>query len=92
MTSPGSAYDDFPSPNFPTAPRDCDREPPVLLRFARTSEGRELPPSGGLRPCRSQDDYNPPVVGRRGDGPYGEVGTNEPLSEHDPYTSRRRAL
>ena len=91
MTSPGSTYDDFPSPDFPTAPRDRDREPPVPVRFARTSEDRERPPSGGPRPRRSQDDYNPPVVGRRGDDPYGEVGTNEPLFERDPYTSRRKA-
>jgi hypothetical protein len=91
MTSPGSAYDDFPSPDFPTAPRDRDREPPVTPRFTRTSEDRERPPSGGSRPRRSQDDYNPPVAGRRGDDPYGEVGTNEPLSERDPYTSRRKA-
>ena len=62
MTSPGSAYDGFPSPDFPTAPSDRDREPP---------------PSGESPPCRSQDDYNPPVVGSRGDDPYGEVGTNE---------------
>ena len=91
MTSPGSTYDDFPSPDFPTAPRDRDREPPVSARLARTSEDRERPPSGGSRPRRSQDDYNPPVVGRRGDDPYGEVVTNEPLSERDPYTSRRKA-
>ena len=91
MTSPGSTYDDIPSPDFPTAPRDRDREPPLPVRFARTSEDRERPPSGGSRPRRSQDDYNPPVVGRRGDDPYGEVGTNEPLFERDPYPSRRKA-
>ena len=93
MTSPGSTYDDFPSPDFPTAPRDRDREPPVPPRYNRTSEDRdrERPPSGGSRPRRSQDDYNPPVAGRRSDDPYGEVGTNEPLFERDPYTSRRKA-
>ncbi|KAI9449387.1 hypothetical protein F5148DRAFT_1247904 [Russula earlei] len=67
MTSPGSTYDDFPSPDFP---RDRDREPP--------------------RPRRSQDDYNPPIVGRRGDDPYGEAGPNEPLSDRDPYAPSRR--
>ena len=82
MTSPGSTYDDFPSPDFPTAPRDRDRELPVNLRFARTSESedREHLPSGGLRPHRSRDDYDPPVVARRGDDP----GTNERLFDRDP--------
>ena len=92
MASPGSTYDDFPSPDFPTAPRDRDREPPppVPTRFGRTSEDRERPPSGGPPPRRSQDDYNPPLIGRRGDDPYGEAGPNEPLSDRDPYASSRR--
>ena len=59
-------------------------------RFGRISEDRERPPSGGARPRRSQDDYNPPVVGRRGDDPYGEASPNEPLSDRDPYTSSSR--
>ncbi len=90
LTSPGSTYDDFPSPDFPTAPRERDREPPVPTRFGRTSEDRDRPPSGGARPRRSQDDYNPPVVGRRGDDPYGEASPNEPLSDRDPYASSSR--
>ena len=59
-------------------------------RFGRISEDRERPPSGGARPRRSQDDYNPPVAGRRGDDPYGEASPNEPLSDRDPYTSSAR--
>jgi hypothetical protein len=90
LTSPGSTYDDFPSPDFPTAPRERDREPPVPTRFGRISEDRERPPSGGARPRRSQEDYNPPVVGRRGDDPYGEASPNEPLSDRDPYASSSR--
>ncbi|KAI9441227.1 hypothetical protein H4582DRAFT_2110203 [Lactarius indigo] len=90
LTSPGSTYDDFPSPDFPTAPRERDREPPVPARFGRLSEDRERPPSGGARPRRSQDDYNPPVVGRRGDDPYGDASPNEPLSDRDPYASSSR--
>ncbi|SRR6266851_5496487 len=90
MTSPGSTYDDYPSPDFPTAPRDRDREPPVPNRFGRTSEERERPPSGGPRPRRSQDDYNPPAIGRRGDDPFGGAGPNEPLSDRDPYPPSRR--
>ena len=89
MISPGSTYDDFPSPDFPTTPRDRDREPPVPTRFTRTSEDREYPPSNGARPRRSQEDYNP-TIGRRGDGPYAEVGPNEPLSDRDPYAPSRR--
>ncbi|KAH9048454.1 hypothetical protein EDB84DRAFT_1457065 [Lactarius hengduanensis] len=90
LTSPGSTYDDFPSPDFPTAPRERDREPPAPARLGRLSEDRERPPSGGARPRRSQDDYNPPVVGRRGDDPYGEASPNEPLSDRDPYASSSR--
>jgi protein SPA2 len=91
MTSPGSTYDDYPSPDFPTAPRDREREPPLPpTRFGRTSEDRERPPSGNARPRRSQDDHNPPVVGRRGDDLYGEVGSNEPISDRDPYAPSRR--
>lgn len=89
LTSPGSTYDDFPSPDFPTAPRERDREPLAPTRFGRMSEDRERPPSGGARPRRSQDDYNPPV-GRRGDDPYGEASPNEPLSDRDPYASSSR--
>ena len=90
VTSPDSTYDDFPSPDFPTAPSERDREPPVPTRFGRISEDRERPPSGGSRPRRSQEDYNPSVVGRRGDDPYGEASPNEPLSDRDPYASSSR--
>jgi hypothetical protein len=89
-TSPGSTYDDFPSPDFPTAPADRDKELPAPARFARMSEDRERPPSGGARPRRSQDDHNPPIVGRRGDDPFAEAGPNEPLSDRDPYAASRR--
>jgi protein SPA2 len=89
ITSPASAYDDFPSPDFPAAPRERDREPPVPLRFPRTSEERDAP-NGSARPRRSQDDYNPPAIGRRGDDPYGETGPNEPISDRDLYPSSRR--
>jgi hypothetical protein len=86
MVSPGSAYDDFPSPDFPTAPRDRDKDG----RLGRLSEDRDRPPSSGSRPRRSQDDHNPPMVARRGDDPYGEAPSNEPLSDRDPYTLSRR--
>jgi protein SPA2 len=91
LTSPSSAYDDFPSPDFPTAPRERDREPSANPRFPRASEDREAP-NGGARPRRSQDDYNLPAVGRRGDDPYGEASPNEPLSDRDLYapSSRRK--
>ena len=90
MASPGSTYDDIPSPDFPTAPRDRDKELPTPARFGRSSEDRERPPSGGARPRRSQDDHNPPMVGRRSDDSYAEPGTNEPLSDRDPYPLARR--
>ena len=90
MASPGSTYDDFPSPDFPAPPRDRDKELPTPARFGRLSEDRERPPSGGARPRRSQDDHNPPIVARRGDDPYAEPGPSEPLSDRDPYTSRRK--
>ncbi|KAH9973695.1 hypothetical protein BGW80DRAFT_219069 [Lactifluus volemus] len=80
ITSP----DDFPSPDFPTAPRESDREPPV----PRTSEERDAS-NGSARPRRSQDDYNPPAIGRWGDDPFRETGQNEPLSDRDPYPSSR---
>ena len=86
MVSPGSAYDDFPSPDFPTAPRDRDKDG----RLGRMSEDRDRPPSGGSRPRRSQDDHNPPITARRGDDPYGEAPSNEPLSDRDPYPFSRR--
>lgn len=88
MISPGSAYDDFPSPDFPTAPRDRDKD----SRLGRLSEDRDRPSSGGTRPRRSQDDHNPPMVARRGDDLYGEAPSNEPLSDRDPYTLSRRKL
>jgi hypothetical protein len=88
MISPASAYDDFPSPDFPTAPRDRDKD----ARLGRLSEDRDRPPSGGARPRRSQDDHNPPMVARRGDDPYAETPSNEPLSDRDPYTLPRRKL
>ena len=92
VASPGSTYDDIPSPDFPTAPRDRDKELPTPARFGRSSEerDRERPPSGGARPRRSQDDQNPPLVGRRSDDPYAEPGPNEPLSDRDPYPPSRR--
>jgi hypothetical protein len=91
VASPGSTYDDIPSPDFPTAPRDRDKELPTpASRFGRLSEDRERPPSGGARPRRSQDDQNPPIIGRRGDDPYSEPGPNEPLSDRDPYPLSRR--
>jgi protein SPA2 len=90
VASPGSTYDDFPSPDFPAPPRDRDKELPTPARFGRLSEDRERPPSGGARPRRSQDDHNPPIVARRGDDPYAEPGPSEPLSDRDPYTSRRK--
>ena len=88
MVSPGSTYDDFPSPDFPTAPRDRDKD----ARPGRLSEDRDRPPSGGARPRRSQDDHNPPIVARRSDDLYGEAPSNEPLSDRDPYTLSRRKL
>ncbi|KAI0249214.1 hypothetical protein BJV78DRAFT_1229132 [Lactifluus subvellereus] len=87
-TSPYSSYDDFPSPDFPTAPRERDSELATTFRFPRTSEDRELP-TGGARPRRSQEDYNPPAVGWRSDDPYGEASPNESLSDRDPYASSR---
>jgi len=93
MISPGSTYDDFPSPDFPTAPRDRDnrdKELPTPARFGRMSEDRDRPPSGGARPRRSQDDQNPPMVGRRGDDPYNEAPPNDPLFDRDPYAPSRR--
>ena len=87
MISPGSTYDDFPSPDFPNAPRDRDKD----ARLGRLSEDRDRPPSGGARSRRSQDDYNPPMVARRSDDPHGgEAPSNEPLSDRDPYTLSRR--
>ena len=86
MISPSSAYDDFPSPDFPTAPRDRDKD----ARLGRLSEDRDRPPSGGARPRRSQDDQNPPMVARRADDPYSEAPPNEPLSDRDPYSLSRR--
>ncbi len=62
----------------------------MSTRFGRMSEDREGPPNGGARPRRSQDDYNPPAIGRRGDDPYGEASPNEPLSDRDPYASASR--
>ncbi len=87
MISPGSTYDDFPSPDFPTAPRDRDKD-----ARGRLSEDRDRPPSGGARPRRSQDDHNPPILARRGDDSYNEALSNEPLSDRDPYTLSRRKL
>ncbi|KAI0280179.1 hypothetical protein BGY98DRAFT_1095650 [Russula aff. rugulosa BPL654] len=72
MISPGSTYDDFPSPDFPNAPRDRDKD----ARLGRLSEDRDRPPSGGARSRRSQDDYNPPMVARRSDDPYGVTRHN----------------
>ena len=86
MISPGSTYDDFPSPDFPNAPRDRDKD----ARIGRLSEDRDRPPSGGARSRRSQDDHNPPMVARRSDDPYGGEAPNEPLSDRDPYTLSRR--
>jgi protein SPA2 len=84
MISPGSTYDDFPSPDFPNAPRDRDKD----ARLGRLSEDRDRPPSGGARPRRSQDD---PMFVRRSDDIYGgEAPSNEPLSDRDPYTLSRR--
>jgi protein SPA2 len=89
LTSPGSAYDDFPSPDFPTAPRERDRDFPAVPRFPRASDDREAP-SSALRPTRNQDDYNPPAIGRRSEDLYGEASPNEPLSDRDPYASSSR--
>jgi hypothetical protein len=50
MTSLGSTYNDYPSPSFPTAPRDREREPLPPIRFGPTFEDREHPPGGGARP------------------------------------------
>src|SRR5258707_7263981 len=78
MTSPGSTYDDFPSPDFPTAPRDRDKELPTPARFGRMSEDRDRPPSGGAR-RRNPDDHNAPLMGRPGDGPSSDAPPNEVL-------------
>ncbi|KAI0262608.1 hypothetical protein BC834DRAFT_925199 [Gloeopeniophorella convolvens] len=80
LTSPGSTYDDYPSPDFPTSPRNKEAVPPT--RFGRTSEDRERPPSGGARPRRS----------RRSEDPFGDPNQNDPNSDRDPFapSSRRK--
>ncbi|KAF8483316.1 hypothetical protein DFH94DRAFT_851273 [Russula ochroleuca] len=81
VASLGSTFDDFPSPDFPTAPRDLDKELVTPARFGCLSEDRECTPSGGARPRRSQDDHDPPIVTRRGDDPFADTRSSEPLSD-----------
>jgi hypothetical protein len=84
VASLGSTFDDFPSPDFPTAPRDLDKELVTPARFGCLSEDRECTPSGGARPRRSQDDHDPPIVTRRGDDPFADTRSSEPLSDREP--------
>ncbi|KAA1470711.1 hypothetical protein DENSPDRAFT_836571 [Dentipellis sp. KUC8613] len=76
LTSPGSSYDDYPSPDFPTSPRGNPTPP---LRNARSPD--TLPNGSRRRP--SEDDYG--SSGRRSEDPYGGVGGE------DAYGGTRRS-
>ncbi|KAG9311997.1 hypothetical protein JVU11DRAFT_7269 [Chiua virens] len=84
--SPGSAYDDMPSPEFHTSPRSDAPTLPPSSRIIRVSEDRRMenpyasqslgrrPSEDGFGRHRPSDDELPP---RRSDDAYG--------SDHNPY-------
>lgn len=82
--SPGSTYDDYPSPDFPTSPRSKGPTPPPNPRLTRTSDDRDRPGSTGTRRRPSEDDFG--SSNRRSEDPYGGVGDDAPF----PPSSRRR--
>ncbi|KAF9228291.1 hypothetical protein BS17DRAFT_773424 [Gyrodon lividus] len=82
--SPGSAYDDIPSPEFHTSPRSDAPNLPSGSRLGRMSEDRVMMDSGygssslGRRPSedgfgkqRQSDDEVPPTSGRRSEDIHG---------------------
>ncbi|KIJ15449.1 hypothetical protein PAXINDRAFT_168952 [Paxillus involutus ATCC 200175] len=84
IDSPGSAYDDVPSPEFHTSPRSDPPNLPPSSRLGRTSEDRAVMDSGygssslGRRPSedgfgrqRQSDDEVPHSSGRRSEDIYG---------------------
>ncbi|KIJ65805.1 hypothetical protein HYDPIDRAFT_27039 [Hydnomerulius pinastri MD-312] len=84
LGSPGSAYDDVPSPEFHTSPRSDAPNLPSGSRSGRMSEDRVMMDSGyggsslGRRPSedgfgrqRPSDDELPPSSGRRSEDLYG---------------------
>ncbi|KAF8839446.1 hypothetical protein BDN67DRAFT_953449 [Paxillus ammoniavirescens] len=84
IDSPGSAYDDVPSPEFHTSPRSDPPNLPSSSRLGRTSEDRAVMDSGygssslGRRPSedgfgrqRHSDDEVPHGPGRRSEDIYG---------------------
>ncbi|KAI0941809.1 hypothetical protein AcW1_003600 [Taiwanofungus camphoratus] len=99
LASPGSTYDDYPSPDFPASPRKAPT-PPVPIRSGRASEGRAVdsgyapsPPLSVRRPSeisytRRRPSEDPFADGRRSADAYGGV---EGYSSSPVSMSRRKA-
>lgn len=79
MKSPGSTYDDYPSPDYPTTPQNKSA-PPSALRSSRASEDRPPDPYSASR--RPSEDFN---SSRRSEDIYGGMDPPPP-----PPSSRRK--
>ncbi|OCH92044.1 hypothetical protein OBBRIDRAFT_774139 [Obba rivulosa] len=68
LTSPQSTYDDYPSPDFPNAPRSSKATQPGSLRNGRTSESVDRGYTGSPSGRRPSEDM---ASGRRSAEAYG---------------------
>ncbi|KAL6304991.1 hypothetical protein BKA93DRAFT_731941 [Sparassis latifolia] len=65
LPSPGSTYDDYPSPDFPTSPRGNVATPPVPIRPARLSEDKPFDNGFAGSPSTSTRRPSEDTYGRR---------------------------
>ncbi|KAI0072828.1 hypothetical protein K474DRAFT_1667322 [Panus rudis PR-1116 ss-1] len=81
--SPGSTYDDYPSPDFPNTPQNKSGP----LRSSRASEDRPPDPYGGTSSRKPSEDFN---SSRRSEDVYGGMEYNPPPVGLPPSAASRR--
>ncbi|CAL1711181.1 unnamed protein product [Somion occarium] len=90
LTSPGSTYDDYPSPEFATTPQ-TKAIPPSALRSSRASEDRPPDPYAGGSARRPSEDFN---SSRRSEDIYGGMesynSSPAPMPPSASVASRRK--
>ncbi|EMD33042.1 hypothetical protein CERSUDRAFT_126237 [Gelatoporia subvermispora B] len=86
MTSPQSTYDDYPSPDFPNAPRSSKATQPGSLRNGRGSESIDRGYTGSPSGRRPSEDMS---TGRRSADAYGGADTY-PANAATASMSRRK--
>ena len=79
MITPDSAYDDFPSPDFPTAARDRDKD----ARLGRLSKDRDRSPRLSLQLCSTFLGSDPFTGDHLADRSLQWLSPSDPSTNHN---------